>query len=193
MGGIYGVFVCLTYPGLGKPADAELAQGKLAANLALKYQVRHLIYSSSELAPESKDNPAKMMIEAHVKELGAQHDEFKWTILRPAFFYENFDGLLGSVSECLFESSMDKGTKIQMVGGEDIGRVAGAVFEAGQEYHGATITVCGDCLTSKEVNAVHKKVMGRPLTRIPGFVGSVLRGSSFRSWSRCRAADASQG
>ncbi|EJT99509.1 NADP-binding protein [Dacryopinax primogenitus] len=181
MGGIWGVFMCLAFPGLGKPADSELAQGKLAANLALKYQVQHFIYASSEQGGDSESGPspshvAKMVIEQHIRELGRQYPGFRWTILRPAFFYENFDGVLGAVSETLLASSVQKGTKIQMVASEDVGPVARAVFEAGEEYMGKSMTVCGDCLSPQEVNAVHKKVTGRPLSRIPGFIGSALYG-----------------
>ncbi|KZO90805.1 NAD(P)-binding protein [Calocera viscosa TUFC12733] len=180
-GGIYGVFTCLAFPGLGKSADGELAQGKLAADLALKYQVGHFIYSSSEQGGDSESGPspshvAKMVIEAHIKDLSRTNPEFRWTVLRPSFFYENFDGVLGSVSETLLASSVQKGTKIQMVASEDVGPVARAVFEAGDEYKGALMTICGDILTPQEVNAIHKKVTGKPLSRIPGFVGSALYG-----------------
>lgn len=171
----------MAFPGLGKPADGELAQGKLAADLALQYQVRHYVYSSSEQGGESESGPspshvAKMVIEAHIKDLGRQNPAFLWTILRPSFFYENFDGVLGGLSETLLASSVQKGTKIQMVASEDVGPVARAVLEGGEEYRGAMMTICGDYLTPQEVGAIHKKVTGKPLSRIPGFVGSALYG-----------------
>jgi nucleoside-diphosphate-sugar epimerase len=49
-GGIWGVFACLPYPGLGRAADGEERQGKRLADMALKHGVECFVYSSSARA-----------------------------------------------------------------------------------------------------------------------------------------------
>src|SRR6202034_1979612 len=45
-GGIWGVFAVLAFPGLGANADGEERQGKMLADLALRFGVEVFVYSS---------------------------------------------------------------------------------------------------------------------------------------------------
>lgn len=59
-----------------------LMREQLVADLALKYKVSHLIYSSSEQGGDSESGPspshvAKMVVEGHIKGLGQQG--LRWT------------------------------------------------------------------------------------------------------------------
>jgi uncharacterized protein YbjT (DUF2867 family) len=75
-GGIWGVFAVLAYPGLGADADGEERQGRLLADLALRYGVEVFVYSSAA-RPGPKYEPqltlsqaAKRDVEVYCKELG---------------------------------------------------------------------------------------------------------------------------
>ena len=77
-GGIWGVFAIMAFPGLGASAEGEERQGKMLADIALKYGVQVYVYSSAmragpkwedklDLKPSGK---AKRNVEEHCRELG---------------------------------------------------------------------------------------------------------------------------
>ncbi|THG92505.1 hypothetical protein EW145_g8694, partial [Phellinidium pouzarii] len=104
-------------PGLGADAAGEERQGKLVADLAREYGVQHLVFSSVERGGEAFDDhltldrAAKVAIERHIRSL----DGLRWTILRPAFFMENFDGAVGRITATVLRVGMKEDTKIQLV------------------------------------------------------------------------------
>ncbi|KAG6820506.1 hypothetical protein H0H93_016313 [Arthromyces matolae] len=132
-GNIWGVFMVLAFPGLGANADGEEQQGKNLTDLALEYGVSCFVYSSVERAGESFDDQltldrlAKVRIERHIRNLGSKG--LNWTILRPGFFMENFEGTIGSITAGVLKSGLKHDTTIQLVAVDDIGYVASAVFK----------------------------------------------------------------
>src|SRR5205085_10203387 len=131
----WGVFTCLAYPGLGADASGEERQGKMLADLALKYGVECFIYSSAVRGgPKYEDlckksALAKSRVERHCRDLGDKGD-IPWTIIRPGFFIENFDDFFGSIAHSVLKSGLKKETTVGFIGAEVIGRVAAAVFRA---------------------------------------------------------------
>jgi uncharacterized protein YbjT (DUF2867 family) len=82
-GGIWGVFAVLAYPGLGANADGEERQGKMLADLALKFGVGAFVYSSAARSGPKYEaglilsHAAKREVEGHCKQLGEKG--LNWT------------------------------------------------------------------------------------------------------------------
>ncbi|KAI5117406.1 hypothetical protein M0805_004628 [Coniferiporia weirii] len=175
-GGVWAVFMVLAFPGLGADASGEEKQGKLVADLALGYGVQHFVFSSVERGGEgfddqlTLDRAAKVHIERHIKSL----DGLRWTILRPAFFMENFDGAVGRITTAVLRSGLKKDTKLQLIAADDIGHVALAVLLAPDAYIGKAIPVVGDALTMQEAAEAYARGAGRALPAVPGFVARML-------------------
>ncbi|KAH8114192.1 NAD(P)-binding protein [Phellopilus nigrolimitatus] len=175
-GGVWGVFMVLAFPGLGADASGEERQGKLVADLALEYGVQHFVFSSVERGGEGYDDQltldrhAKVQIERHIKSLDGLH----WTILRPAFFMENFDGTIGRITATVLRVGLQKDTKLQLIAADDIGHVALAVFQAPDAHTGKAITVVGDALTPQEIADAYARGAGQALPGIPALVARTL-------------------
>ncbi|KIP07744.1 hypothetical protein PHLGIDRAFT_70511 [Phlebiopsis gigantea 11061_1 CR5-6] len=167
-GGVWGVYVALAFPGLGADASGEERQGKMMADLAHEYSVKHLIYSSASRRHESLDDTAtlsglaKVRIERHIKSL----PDLSWTILQPTFFMENFEGYLGKIATSVLRVGQKKDTKIQLIAAEDIGRVGFAVMQSPETYNGKTVTVIGDALTMDELQEAYKRGAGKAMPSV---------------------------
>jgi len=178
MGGIWGVFAVLAFPGLGANADGEEKQGKLLADLSLEYSVSHFVFSSVERGDESYDDQwtldraAKVKIERHVKSLGEKG--LRWTILRPAFFMENFDGTIGKITVTVLRCGLKPDTKVQLVSADDIGSVAAAVFKNSDTASSKILTITGDILTPSEQDAAYVRATGKHLPAISNILGRIL-------------------
>ncbi|KAF9455498.1 NAD(P)-binding protein [Collybia nuda] len=177
-GGIWGVFCVLAFPGLGANADGEEKQGKTLADISMKYGVSSFVFSSVERGGESYDDKlvldrlAKVRIERHVRELGTQG--LPWTILRPGFFMENFEGTIGSITAAVLKSGLKPTTAVQLIAVDDIGHVAAGVFKNPEEFKSQILVVVGDVLTVPEQQAAYKTATGSPMPSIPAFLARFL-------------------
>ncbi|KAF8584823.1 NAD(P)-binding protein [Ramaria rubella] len=177
-GGVWGVFIVLAFPGLGAKADGEEKQGISVVDLSLEFGVSHLVFSSVERGGEGYDDhlvldrAAKVKIERHIKSLTEKG--LKWTILRPGFFMENFDGTIGKITAAVLRCGLKPTTPIQLVAAEDIGHVGAAIFLDSEKHVGGIIIVVGDVLTTKEQDEAHERATGRRLPSVPDFVAKPL-------------------
>jgi uncharacterized protein YbjT (DUF2867 family) len=132
-------------------AQAEVRQGRRAAEAAKKAGVKHLVYSSVASADRATGIPhfdGKREIEKHVEGLGVP-----CTILAPVFFMENFlaaaslDGLrAGTLSVPLPPSR-----PLQMIAVADIAAFARLALERPGELAGRRIDLASDVLTGPEI------------------------------------------
>ncbi|CCM00285.1 uncharacterized protein FIBRA_02315 [Fibroporia radiculosa] len=177
-GGIWGVYCALAFPGLGANADGEERQGKLMADLALEYGVSVYIYSSAERAGPAHDDEevrsgrAKMLIERHVKSLGEKG--LSWTIMRPGFFLDNYEGFIGSITVAVMKCGLKPDSKVALIDSEDIGRVAAAIFRSPDKYQHKELVVIGEVASMSEQNEAYKRATGRPLPSIPNIFARIL-------------------
>ncbi|KAF5376279.1 hypothetical protein D9615_008517 [Tricholomella constricta] len=177
-GGVWGVFCVLAFPGLGANADGEEKQGKTVADLALEFGVSSFIFSSTERGGESYDENlvldrlAKVRIERHIKELGSKG--LPWTILRPGFFMENFDGTIGSITAGVLKAGLKPATTIQLVAAEDIGHVVAGVFKEPKSYASKVLIVVGDISTTDQLEEAYRTATGRSMPSIPRFLARIL-------------------
>ncbi|KAJ7077157.1 NAD(P)-binding protein [Mycena belliarum] len=190
-GGVWGVFCALAFPGLGASGDAEERQGKILCDLAVEYGASSFVFSSVERGGEYNDDNAKLdrhakvMIERHVRGLG-ESKGLNWTILRPGFFMENYDGTIGTVAVGVLKRGLKPTTTNQMVAVEDIGHVAAAVFKSPQDYASQILVVAGEGMLS-EVEEAYKRATGKQLPGIPGWLARPL--IAFNSHTKALIAD----
>ncbi|KAF7290320.1 NmrA domain-containing protein [Mycena chlorophos] len=177
--GIWGVFCVLAFPGLGANADGEEAQGTMLTDLSFECGVSHFIFSSSDRGGEyyddemkTLDRVAKIRIERRVKELGAKG--LSWTIFRPGFFMENYDGFIGAIAVGVLKAGLKPTTTNRMVAVEDIGYVAAAVFRNPTQYAGQIITISDQVTTMEEQQAQYRAATGRNLPSIPWFLAMLI-------------------
>ncbi|KAF9225404.1 NAD(P)-binding protein [Gyrodon lividus] len=177
-GGIWGVYCVLAYPGLGANADGEERQGKMMADLALEYGVSTFVYSSAERGGDKNDEneklsgQAKVSIERHIKSLS--NKGLSWTIMRPGFFLDNFEGFIGSITVAVMASGLKPDTTLGVIDSVDIGCVAAAIFGNPDKFKHKELVVIGDVLTMPQLQETYKATAGQPLPAIPGFLARIL-------------------
>ncbi|THU81965.1 NAD(P)-binding protein [Dendrothele bispora CBS 962.96] len=178
LGGIWGVFCVLKFPGLGANADGEEKQGKNLADLALEYDVQSFVFSSVERGSERDDDKAvldrlaKVRIEHHIKSLGEKG--LPWTILRPSFFMENYEGTIGSITVGVLKTGLKPTTTIQMIAVDDIGRVAAGVFKDPDQFKHEILPLAGERSTISSQETAYRKATGHSLPSIPKFLARAL-------------------
>jgi uncharacterized protein YbjT (DUF2867 family) len=158
--GVYGVFSVITVPDEGP--EGEERQGKALANAAYAAGVEHLVYSSVGGADRQSGVPhfeSKWNVEQHIRSLSLPQ-----TILRPAFFMDNFlanrpklqDGVL------TIALALRPETKLQMISVDDIGAFASLAFERPQDFQGKALEIAGDELTMPQVAEIFSRLTGYP-------------------------------
>ncbi|KAK1233511.1 hypothetical protein PQX77_003322 [Marasmius sp. AFHP31] len=176
---IWGVFCVLAFPGLGVKATGEEKQGKMVADLSLEFNVSHFVFSSVERGGEDADEImmddrlAKIRIEKHVKELGTKG--LKWTIVRPGFFMENYEGFLGAITFGVLKAGLKPTTTIELIAVDDIGYISYGIFKDSSLYGGQILVAIGETVTIVQHEEAHQKATGgRPMSSIPLFLARLL-------------------
>ncbi|MEU2391734.1 NmrA/HSCARG family protein [Streptomyces sp. NPDC007369] len=164
MRGAYGVFSVQPMPAPGPAGFAsEVRRGKAVAEAAARAGVAHFVYASVDGAGRPGDVPhfrSKGLIEQHIAELGLPA-----TVLRPAFFLTNFEGMgpRWDGGELVLSLALAPHTALQMVHPDDIGEFAADAFDAPGDYLGRTLEIAGDRLTGPQMAEVFARAAGRPV------------------------------
>ena len=163
--GAYGVFSVQNFwlPNVG--FEGEVRQGKNVADAAKAAGVGHLVYSSVGAAHRGmgqKHFESKWIIEQHIHAL-----DIPYTILRPAFFMENYNWSRAQIlNGTLTSLGLRPEKEIQSIAVEDIGVFAVLAFANPEQYIGKTIELAGDELTESQIVDTFTKVIGRPVKLI---------------------------
>jgi uncharacterized protein YbjT (DUF2867 family) len=156
----------------------EEQQGKRLAELARRVGIQHFVYGSVGSAHRSTGIPHfdnKWRVEETVRQLGFP----SYTILRPAFFMENF-------LSPWFKPGIDQGklfvalkpqTVLQMIAVEDIGKYGCWAFENYHALNGRAVDIAGDAKTMPEAAAIIGRAAGRPVQFVPVPIEEVRKGS----------------
>ncbi|KAM0249500.1 hypothetical protein ACHAQJ_009048 [Trichoderma viride] len=177
-GGIFGVFIVLAYPGLGNNGGDEERQGKMLVDLALEFKVDALVYSSTiPPGPDADDafdasRLSKRAIELHCKSLSERG--LNWSIVRPGFFMENFDGFMGSLAVAILSQGLRKETDITLVASEDIGKVAAGIFQNHERYNHKTVSITGGALSMNEIKTTYKDIVGKQMPSVPAVLAWLI-------------------
>ena len=159
--GAYGVYSVQTFTGPGG-IEAEERQGRAVAEAAEQAGVEHFVYGSVGGANRNSGVPhfeSKGRIESHIGGLN-----LPTTVLRPAFFINNFAAVGPSRAEngLVLALGLKPETKLQMFAPEEIGLFAADAFDNPGEYIGRELELATDELTGPEMAAVFEQVSGLP-------------------------------
>jgi uncharacterized protein YbjT (DUF2867 family) len=147
--GCYGVFAVLTWKEEGPAGEVE--QGKHLADAAKDAGIEHFLYSSIGGADRNSGistSESKATNERYMKGIG-----LPLTVLRPAYFMENFNSpparkmLAGG--RLIMALAPDK--ELQMISVEDIGFIAAIMLDNPDDWKGQEMEIAGDSLTMPEV------------------------------------------
>jgi len=147
--GVDGVFSMATPWEQG--FDAEVIQGTTLGDAAKAAAVRHYVYSSIGAADRDTGIPhfeTKTRIERHLRDL-----ELPLTVVRPVWFYENFNSYgmqqVGDAFE--IRMPMRPETTLQMIAADDVGSFVTLAFGQPDEWIGRELEIAGDELTMTQI------------------------------------------
>jgi uncharacterized protein YbjT (DUF2867 family) len=140
-------------------AEGEVRQGRAIAEAAQSSGVRHFIYSSVIGADKHTGIPffeSKGRIEEHVRNLG-----MPYTILRPAYFMENWLGMKDRIAAGEIALPLAPGHALQQIAVDDIGGIAAAALERAGKWQGRAVEIAGDETTMEGIAALLGRAAGR--------------------------------
>ena len=156
--GAWGVFSVQDFMESGY--DREVSQGKHLADAAKAAWVQHFVYTSVVSADRKTGLPhfeSKWQIEQHIHQRG-----LPFTILRPAFFMQNWYGFLrDAILDGTLPLPLDPQTSLQQISVEDIGAFAAMAFQNPSKWAGRTVELAGDELTMQRTAETLSRVVGR--------------------------------
>lgn len=155
--GVYGVYSVQSFAERG--IEAEIREGKNLADAANRSGITHFVYSSVVSADKNTGIPhfdSKFQIEEHIRGTG-----LPYTILRPAFFMENWLGMRQMIEQGNITLPLTPDTRLQMVAVDDIGALASMAFEQPAHWRGRAVELAGDELSMTELAAAFGRISGR--------------------------------
>lgn len=156
--GVYGVFSMQELP---DGVAVEIQQGKSIADASKAAGVKHLIYSSVGSAERNTGVPhfdSKFQIEEYIGSLGIHY-----TILRPVFFFFNYNTMLPMLKNGTLLQPLSPTTKLQQLSEEDYGQMVTEVFERPADFAYRAIEVASVDMTMTEIAAAFSHVLGKPI------------------------------
>jgi uncharacterized protein YbjT (DUF2867 family) len=191
MHGAYGLF-SVQNPMISG-LDAEVEQGRNAAEAASAAGVQHVVYSAGGLGVAGTGIgswESKLAIEAHLREL-----RLPLTVLRPTAFMELMTdkGFYPPVSTWhLMPKLMGADRPVAWIAVEDLGAIAARAFADPDRFIGMDVKLIADVQSIAECRRIWREVTGRPPRRFPmpvwmfeRFVGTDLT----TMWRWLRTAD----
>ena len=142
--------------------EKEEEQGKLFAEMVRAKGVGHFVYSSVGSADRNTGIPHfdnKWRIEQKIRELAFP----SYTILRPAFFMDNFlsPWFKPALMEGKLSLALQPDTVLQMIAVEDIGRFGALAFENHDRMNGVALDIAGDQRTMPQVAEIISHAMDK--------------------------------
>lgn len=158
--------------------DREIQQGKQFIDVAKEKGIGHLVYASVLGADLNTGVPhfeSKHALEQYLKSSNINH-----TILRPASFFENylFPQVANGITKGKFVSPLDKSCKQQMIGVDDIGKIAAQVFSNSEKYAMKTLSIATDENQIGDMPQLFSEAIGRPVKykKLPGIIVRLAMG-----------------
>ncbi len=175
--GVYGIFSVQNFnDGITK----EIKQGKLLADLAKLYEIKHLVYSSVSGADKKTGIPhfeSKNKIEEHIKNL-----EIPYSIIRPTSFYENLQNpeVRKRILKGKLVMPLKKDLRQEFISIQDIGIVGHQMFNNPSKYLGKTITLASDSMTMSELTDLLSRSMNKSIKyeKLPRIITRLVMGKN---------------
>lgn len=165
-GNAYGVYVMLPSPP-GK-MDAEIRQGRHAAEAAKRTGVRHVVYGSAgvgDVKTGVEQWDSKLEVKQVMKALG-----LPLTVLRPMAFMELMTdpGYYPQSSTWhIMPKLMGPDRKVVWISVEDLGAIAAKAFADPDEYTGRELALTADVQSIAECRQIYREVTGKYPSRFP--------------------------
>jgi len=158
--GVWGAYAVQNTWEAGVQKEEE--QGKLFAEMVRAKGVGHFVYSSVGSADRNTGIPHfdnKWRIEQKIRELAFP----SYTILRPAFFMDNFlsPWFKPALMEGKLSLALQPDTVLQMIAVEDIGRFGALAFENHDRMNGVALDIAGDQRTMPQVAEIISHAMDK--------------------------------
>ncbi len=175
--GVDGVFAVLTFV---TGVEKEIRQGTDLIRFAKEYNAGHFVYSSvcgADLQTGVPHWDSKYEIENYLKASGLQY-----TIIRPASLYENY--LIPQVKSRLLKgklvSPLDSEVVQSFVASGDIGRIALAIFNAGNLYSGQIMTLAAENMSVARAAEIFSESLLQPVRyqKLPAIITRVAMGKN---------------
>lgn len=164
--GVYGVFSVQNpwITGLEK----EIKHGKVVADLAKQFGIKHFVYTSAGYGKAGTDVPhfeSKLQVEHHIK-----HLQLPYTILRPAGFMEMMSDKSFApplVAWNVTGKMLGDDFPLSWIAVDDIGAAAAKIFSEPDKHIGKELELTGDIKSMKECREIYRNVCGKNPFRIP--------------------------
>jgi uncharacterized protein YbjT (DUF2867 family) len=156
--GVYGVFSVQDF---NDGVATEIRQGKSIADAAKAAGIQHFVYSSVGSAERNTGIPhfdSKFQIEEYIRAISLHY-----TILRPVFFFFNYNMMLPMVKKGTLLQPLSPNKKLQQLSEEDYGQMVAQVFERPADFAYREIEIASVDLTMTEIAAAFSRVLGKPI------------------------------
>ncbi|MGL5794099.1 MAG: NmrA/HSCARG family protein [Waterburya sp.] len=155
---VFGVFSVQNFQdGL----EAEIREGKTLADAAKTADIQHFVYSSVGSAERNTGVPhfdSKFQVEEYIRAIG-----LPYTILRPVFFFYNYNTMRPMVEKGTLSQPLSPDKKLQQLSEEDYGEMVAEVFERPTDFLNREIEVASVDMTMTEIAATFSSVLGKTI------------------------------
>jgi uncharacterized protein YbjT (DUF2867 family) len=138
---------------------AEIRQGKAVADAASSAGIHHFVYSSVGSAERNTGIPhfdSKFQVEEYIRAIG-----LPYTIMRPVFFFYNYNAMRPMVETGTLSQPLGPETKLQQLSEEDYGEMVAEVFERPTDFLNREQEVASVEMTMTEIAAAFSRVFGK--------------------------------
>lgn len=171
--GVRGVFSVQTPDMRDMESDIERVHGKNLVEAARAMQVPQFVHTSvsGKIHPDKPGwdnhwNANYYISKAYTEQLVREAGFAYWTLLKPAFFMENFarpSFMFANFVEDRLLTILQPETALSLIAVGDIGTAAAAAFENPDRFNHQELELAGDRLTMKEIAAILSERLGKPL------------------------------
>lgn len=158
--------------------DQEILQGKRFIDSIKSKNNTHLVYASvlgADLDTGIPHFESKFELENYIKS-----KNLNYTILRLASFYENhlFPRVVSDIAKGKYISPLHKMCKLQMIGVDDIGKIAATIISNKEKYYYKTISIATDEWKIGNIPQLFSAVINKPVSykKLPGFITRLVLG-----------------
>jgi uncharacterized protein YbjT (DUF2867 family) len=155
---IYGVFSIQDFR---DGVETEIRQGSAIADAAKAVGIQHFVYSSVGSAERNTGIPhfeSKFQVEEYIRSIS-----LPYTIMRPVFFFYNYNGMRSMVENGTLFQPLSPDTKLQQLSEEDYGAMVAEAFERPADFMKCEIEAASVDMTMTEIAAAFSRVLGNPV------------------------------
>ena len=156
--GVYGVFSIQDFK---DGVETEIRQGSAIADAAKAAGIQHFVYSSVGSAERNTGIPhfeSKFQVEEYIRSIS-----LPYTIMRPVFFFYNYNGMRSMVEGGTLFQPLSPDTKLQQLSEADYGKMVAEAFERPADFMKREIEAASVEMTMPEIAAAFSHVLNKPV------------------------------